>query len=80
MRAIKIKNQKSQIENRTRKPGRVTAVEQTALIEDERCPVCSALNIIRRPWRKDFYCGECRSVFRMVGESVHYQGHQTQLN
>jgi hypothetical protein len=64
----------------SRSPGRLTAVEQTALIENEVCPVCSKPNIIRRPWREDFYCGQCQSVFRMVGETIHIQGHQSELN
>ena len=80
MPEIKITNHKSKIANRTRSPGGLTAAEQTALIDDETCPVCSLPNIIRRGWREDFYCGQCRSVFRMIGERIHYVEHQSKLN
>jgi len=63
-----------------RQPGRLTAVEQVALLEDDMCPGCTMPKIIRRPWREDFYCGECGAVFRMIGDTLYYRGFQKDLN
>jgi len=63
-----------------RQPGRLTAVEQAALLEDDMCPGCTMPKIIYRSWREDFYCGECERVFRMIGDTLYYRGFQKDLD
>ncbi len=66
--------------NRLPEPVRLTAEQARVLLEGDYCPKCKKPNILRREWREDFYCGWCRSVFKMIGRALSYIGNQKDLD
>jgi hypothetical protein len=61
-------------------PRALTQEQSDALIIGDYCPECHKPNVLTRPWREDFYCGWCRSVFKVVGRKLCYVGNQKDLD
>jgi len=51
----------------------------TGFVEGSICPFCKNQNIIFRSWRKDYLCGHCFEVFKVVDGNVHHMGNQKDI-
>lgn len=58
----------------------LTPRQGEAFRDDSKCPLCKRRNIIRRKWRDDWFCGECKAVFAIVDGKICYLGNQKFLD